>query len=47
MLDVVQMLQVLKMFLAKRVASSRDISGAALSERKRALVKTARAMLMS
>lgn len=47
MFDVVQTLHVLKIVLAKRVASSRDISGAELSERSKALMKTARATLMS
>ena len=47
MLDVVQILHVLKMLRAKRVASSRETSGAVASERRRALMKTARATLMS
>ena len=46
-LDVVQMLHVLRSAFANSVALSREISGAERSERSRALIKTARATLMS
>jgi hypothetical protein len=46
-LDVVQMLHVLRSAFANNVASSREISGAERSERSRALMKTARATLIS